>query len=168
MEVGRPGTFNVQVQHPSGKVLAFPDDLRPPRSAQALGEAGGKAFAVTPISPAQQALDGPQVAWSWALVPDRIGQQPVELSVDVRWEDSAGREVSRRRLLDQLLEIPVEKPFISTTWLYILAAVLGALGIALTALWAIGQVLGLWPGGGRQTGHGPTGSTVRKVKEPRR
>ena len=126
------------------------------------------AFTVTPMSPARQALDGPQVAWSWEMVPDGVGQQPVELSVDVRWEDSAGQEVARTPLLAQLLEIPVEKPFISTTMLYILAAVLGALGIALTAIGAIGRVLGLWPGGRNGTGKSPVGRTVRKVKEPRR
>ena len=83
-----------------------------------------------------QALEQSTVQWEWNISPKEVGDQLVNLSVEVQWRPTGGQaEPIERSIWHSQLDILVKQPLIPTDTLNTMSVGSGFAGLILIVLW---------------------------------
>lgn len=125
------GTPNAPLEEASGRNYR----------ASAVALLGATAFKCESASQEVQPLERAQIDWVWNCSSDKPGDQPVNVSIWIRWdpvEDQAAPE--ERQIWREQLTVSVKKPWVTTDQLSILSLISGFVGSALSVPWLYDRV----------------------------
>lgn len=108
----------------------------PGYAASALAQLDAASFECKPHAMEYQSLDQPRVDWEWNCVPEKPGDQRINVHVFVRWEpiDAPGDLIERQVWRDRF-DISVRQPWMKTDQLSVLSLFGGFVGSACSIPW---------------------------------